>query len=114
MTALPCLAQQVDSAPRHHFTAVADERLQDFLEIQYLRLTVNQCHHIDTKHGLQAGLGVEVVQHHVADLASAQLDNHTHAVLVGLVAQLGDALDLFLFDQFSDALYQTRLVQLVR
>jgi hypothetical protein len=63
---------------------------------------------------LQLGLGVEVVEHHLRHFAATQLDDDAHAVLVGLVAQLGDAFDLLLFDQLGDLLDQTRLVQLVR
>ena len=114
MAALPRLAQQVNGAPGHHFAAVADEGLENLLEVENLRLPVHQGHHVDAEYRLQAGLGVQVVQHHVAKLAAAQLDDHSQAVLVGLVPQLGDTLDFLFLHQFGDALDQARLVQLVR
>ena len=47
------------------------------------------------------------------DLAALELDHDAHAVAVGLVAQVGDALDLLLAHQLGDALDQPRLVDLV-
>src|SRR5690606_33832972 len=45
--------------------------------------------------------------------AAPDLDVDAHAVLVGLVAQLADALDLLFLDQLGDLLDQPRLVHLV-
>ena len=56
---------------------------------------------------------VEVVEHDLADLAALQLDDDPHAVAVGLVADVGDALDRLLADQLGDLLDQPRLVDLV-
>ena len=113
MAALAGLAQQVNRAPGHHLAAVADKGFQDLLQVQQLGLAVDQSHHIDAEYRLQLGLGVEVVEDHVADLAAAQFDHHPHTVLVGLIAQLGNALDLLFLHQLGDALNQARLVQLV-
>ncbi len=112
--ALAGLAQLVDGTPGHHFAAVADEHLEHVLQVQRARLAVDQGHHVDAEHALQLGLGIEVVEDHLAHLAATQLDDHAHAVLVGLVAQLGNTLDLLLFHQLGDLLDQPRLVQLVR
>src|SRR5690606_17574020 len=46
--------------------------------------------------------------------AALDLDVDAHAVLVGLVAQLADALELLFLDQLGDLLDQARLVDLVR
>jgi hypothetical protein len=42
-----------------------------------------------------------------------ELDDHARALAVGLVAQLRDAFDLLLADQFADPLDHRRLVHLV-
>ena len=102
MPALAGLAQLVDGTPGHHFAAVADEHLEHVLQVQRARLAVDQGHHVDAEHALQLGLGIEVVEDHLAHLAATQLDDHAHAVLVGLVAQLGNTLDLLLFHQLGD------------
>src|SRR5690606_41316352 len=57
---------------------------------------------------------IEVVEHHLGHFATAQLDHHAHAVLVGLVTQLADALEFLFLDQLGDALDQLGLVYLVR
>lgn len=108
------LAQLEYGTTGHHFTAVADERFEQVLEVEQARTAVDQGHHVDAEYALQLGLLVEVVQHHLRHLAATQLDDDAHAVLVGLVAQLGDAFDLLLFDQLGDLFDQARLVQLVR
>ena len=48
------------------------------------------------------------------DLVALELDHDAHAVAVGLVAQVGDALDRLLAHQLGDLLDQPRLVHLVR
>src|SRR5690606_38170630 len=63
---------------------------------------------------LHLGLGIEVVEHHLAHFTPTQLDDHTHAVLIGLVTQLADAFELLFLDQLGDLLDQPRLVQLIR
>ena len=79
-----------------------------------LRAAIDQRHHVDAEHRLHLGLLVQVVQHHVGRVAALDLDVDAHAVLVGLVAQLADALELLFLDQLGDLLDQPRLVHLVR
>ncbi len=113
VAALAGLAQQVHRAPGDHFTPVPNEGLNDLLQVEHPWLAIDKRHHIDAKHRLQLGLRVQVVQHHIADFAATQLDNHAQAVLVGLVAQLGNAFNLLLFYQLRNALNEACLVQLV-
>ncbi len=113
MGALARLAQLEQGAPRHHLAAMAQERLQQILEIEQSRLTVQQAHHVDAEHSLHGGVLIEVVEHHLGHLAATQFDHHTEAVLVGLIAQLGDALDALFLDQLGDFLHQPGLVDLV-
>ena len=63
---------------------------------------------------LQLRVLVEVVEDDLRHLAALQLDDDAHAVAIGLVAQVGDALDRLLADQVGDALDQLRLVDLIR
>ncbi len=55
----------------------------------------------------------ELIEHDVGDRIALQLDDDPHAVAVRFVAQIGDALDLLLTDEFGDALDQRRLVHLI-
>lgn len=70
--ALAGLAQLVDGTPGHHFAAVADEHFEHVLQVQRARLAVDQGHHVDAEHALQLGLGIEVVEDHLAHLAATQ------------------------------------------
>src|SRR5688572_26527763 len=93
---------------------MAQESLEQLLQRQQLRLAVDEADHVDAEHALQRRLLEQVVQHDVRELAALQLDDDTHAVLVGLVAQLADALELLLAHELGNALDEPRLVYLVR
>ncbi len=114
MPAFSRLAQLVHGAPRDDLATVAQERLDDVLEVEQPRLTILERHHVDAEHRFHRRLLVEIVEHHVGDFAALQLDDNAHAVLVGLVAQLRDAIDQLAAHQLGDPLQQARLVDLIR
>ena len=108
------LSQVKHRAPRDDLAAVADERLEHFLQVEQFRLAVVERDHVDAEGGLHRRVAEQVVQHDVAGLAALEFNDDAHAVLVGLVAQRGDALDALFLDQFGDFLEQARLVDHVR
>ena len=55
-----------------------------------------------------------MVQHNFRHLTAAQFDNDAHTVFVRLVTDLRNTLDLAFLNQFSDALLQSCLADLVR
>ena len=111
--AIARLGEIENRAARDDLAAVTQEGLEHLLEPEQLRLAVDQRDHVDAEHRLERRLREQVVQHHFGDFAALELDDHAHAVLVGLVAQVGDALDFLVADQLGDALDQARLVHLV-
>ncbi len=113
MAALAGLAQFIDGAPRQHLATMREEAFEHLLQVQQLRLAVDQRDHVHAEGVLQLRRLVEVVQHHLGHFAALELDHHAHAALVGLVADVGDALELLLVDQFGDALQQRALVHLI-
>ena len=113
VTALTGLAQLIHGTAGNHLAAVAYEGFQQLLEVQDLRLAIEQADHVDAENTLHLGLGIKVVEYHLGHFAPAQLDYHADTVLVRLIAQLGNTLKLLLFYQFGDLLDQTRLVELV-
>ena len=100
-------------APGHDLLAEVDEGGQEVLEIEHLRPAAVQRDHVGAEGGLQLAEPVELVQHHVRDGVALQLDHDAHAVAVGFVAHLGDALDALVAHRFGDLLLQGRLVDLV-
>ena len=92
---------------------MTDKGIQQFAQVQGLRLAIDQCHGVDTENRLHLGLLIEIVQHHFRVFATAQLDHDAHAFLIGLVTQLGDAFDLLVFHQLGDLLDQPCLVHLI-
>ncbi len=58
-------------------------------------------------------VAVELVQHDLGLEIAADLDDDAHAVAVGFVAQVGDALDALVADGIGDDLDHPRLVDLI-
>ena len=107
------LGEQIFGPPRDHFLAEVEERAQHVGQRQHLRPAAVQRDHVGAEARLQRGEAPELVEHHVGDRVALDLDDDAHAVAVGLVAQIGDALDALLANEFRDALDQRRLVDLV-
>jgi len=112
MGAAARLAELVDRAPRYHLAAVAHERFDHLLEVEQPGLPVHQRHQVDAEYRLQRGVLVDVVQHDFRILATLEFDDHAHAVFVGLVAKLADAVQPLLFDELGNFFQQSRLVDL--
>ncbi len=111
---VPRLPEVENRAPRHDLAPVRDEGLEHLLQVEELRLALVQRDHVDAEHTLQRRLLVQVVQHHVAQFAFAQLDHDAHAVLVRLVPEFTDAFDAFLTNQIGNLFDETGFVDLVR
>ena len=88
--------------------------VENLSQSQQPRLTVDESHHVDTKHVLHLCLCIQIVEHYIAHLATTQLDYDAHTVFVGLIPQLGNALDLLFFNQFGNLLNKPRFVHLIR
>ena len=112
--ALARLAQVEARAAGDHLAAMREEVGEHRLQAEQLRLAVDQRDHVDAEGVLELRLLVEVVEHHLRQLAALELDHHPHAGLVGLVLDVRDAVDLLLVDELGDALEQDLLVALVR
>ena len=102
MRAVAGFGELVNRAPGYHLAAVAHERFDHLFEIEQPRLPVHQRHQVDAEYGLQWGMLVDVVQHHVRIFAALELDDHAHAVFVGLVAKLADSFQPLLFDELGN------------
>ena len=97
------LAQLVLGAPGHDLALVGDVVLDQLLEAERARHAVDQGDHVDAEGGLHRGPLVELVEHDLGRVAAALgLDHQAHARAVRLVAQVGDAGDLFLADEVGD------------
>src|SRR5205823_7029721 len=113
MGPLPRFTQLVNRAPGHDLAAMADKALEDLLKIQYPRLALYQGHHVDAEDCLQLGVLVDIIEHHLAHLAPAQLDDHAHAVFVGFITELTDPFEFFLLHKLCDPLHQPGFIDLI-
>ena len=108
------LAQLELDAPAHDLAPELDEVLDDLEQVQHPRPAAHDGQQRDAVAHLQLRVLVEVVQDDVRQLAALELDHDPHAVAVGLVAKVRDALELLVADQLGDLADQRRLVHLIR
>ncbi len=107
------LAEVELGAAADDLAAPVDVVLEDGCERQRLGLAVDERQHVHVEGQLQRRVLEQVVEHLVRVRVALALDDHAHAVAVGLVAQVGDALDLLALDEVGDLLDQGGLVDLV-
>ena len=111
--ALARLAQLVAGAADDDLAAVADEVGQHLLEGEDARTLVDDGEQDDAERRLQRGVLVQVVEHDLFVGIALELDDDAHALAVGLVAQVRDAVDLLVPGELGDLLDQPGLVHLV-
>ena len=109
-----CLRQFVLCAPRDDGFLMVDVVLKDVLEVHDDGLSVDEGEHDDAEAVLQLGVFVELVEDDVRRAVAAQFDDDAHAAAVGFVAQVGDAVDLFVADEFGDFFDEACFVDLIR
>ena len=113
MLALARLAQFELGAPADHFDAVIDEELDAIDQAELAGLPVDDGQHDDAEAGLELGVLVEVVEHHLGLFAALEFEDDAHAVAVAFVADIADAFELLFVDQGGCGFDEARLVDLV-
>ena len=78
-----------------------------------LGLVVHQGQHVDGEGGLQLGLGEQVVEDHLGVGVVLEFDDDAHTVAVGLVPDVGDALQALVLHLVGHVLDEHPLVHLV-
>ena len=110
------LLQVVPGAPDDDLLLEGDVLVQDVAQGEDLGLGlpfVHQGQHVDGEGGLELGLGEEPVEHHLGVGVPLELDDHPHAVAVGLVPDVGDALQPLVLHLVGHVLDEHALVDLV-
>ena len=78
-----------------------------------LPVDLHQGQHVDGKGGLELGLGEQPVEHHLGIGVPFELDDDAHTVAVGLVPDVGDALQALVLHLVGHVLDEHPLVHLV-
>ena len=113
--ALLCLAEVKLRAPDDDLFLERQILVQDMAKGEDLRLglVVDQGQHVDGKARLHGSLGEKAVEDHLGIGVALEFNDHAHAVAVGLVAQIGDAVDALVVHLVGDVLDELALVDLV-
>src|SRR5438128_8150774 len=107
-------AQFEDRATTHDFHAVFDEELDERNQAELARLPADDREQNHAERFLHLRVLEEIVQDELRLFAALQLDDDAHAFTRGFIADIGNAFDLLVLDQFGDALDELGLVHLVR
>ena len=111
--ALLGLTQLEAGATQHDLAAMLDIALDDFLEVQRLRLAVVDGQGIHAERGLQLGVLEKVVDDHARAGIAFQFDHQT-AVLVGFIPHRRDFGDDFFLNEPGDLLFEPGPIHVVR
>ena len=89
--------------------------VQNVPQCQNLRLglVLDQGQHVDGEAGLQRRLGKEAVQDHLGIGVALEFDDDAHAVAVGLIAQVRDAIQALFVDLVGNVPDELPLVHLI-
>ena len=111
------LAQIVAGAADDDLLLEGDVLVQDVAQGEDLGLGLaaglHQGQHIDGEGGLELGLCKQAVEHHLGIGVPLDLDDHPHAVAVGLIPDVGDALQPLVLHLVGHVLDEHALVDLV-
>ena len=107
---IPSTVELVAGATGQDLTAMIDVVLEEGLEVEDKRTAVDQGQRNHAKGRLQGGVLVQIVEHGQGSRILLELDDDAHAVPVGLVVEVRDALEPSLADQLRDTSDQRGLV----
>ena len=95
-------------------TLVFDVVLDQLEQAQRPRHAVDQRHHVGAEGRLHRGFFVEVVEDDFGRRPAAfELDDEPHPAFVGLVADVGDAVEFFVADEVGDLRHQAVFAELL-
>src|SRR4051794_32056372 len=95
------------SSAANDLAAKFDEMLEDLLEVENLRLAVDDRDVDDAERRLHRRQLVEFVEDDLRDRVAFQLDDDAHSFAVRFVADLGDAVKALFVDELGDLFDQT-------
>ena len=111
---LLCLAFVEYGTTDDNVVAMLHKTLNDVLEVEQLRSSVDKSNVVDTKTGLKLCVFEEVVEHHIGDAVFADLDNDANTILVRLILNVGYAIDFLCGYKFGNLLDDVGLDHHVR
>ena len=108
--------QVIPGAPGEDFFLMLQVLVDDLPQGENFRLllVVHQRQHDNAEAGLQSRLLEQIVQHDLRIGVLFQLDDHTHTVAVGLVPEVGNAVQALVLHLFGNVLDELTLIDLIR
>jgi hypothetical protein len=107
------LVEQELGALGDDFFAERDEGGDEVVQGHDLGAAAGEGDRVDAEGRLQLRVAVELVEDDLGDRVALEFDDDAHAVAVGLVADVGNALDALVAHGLGDALHHRGLVHLI-
>ena len=101
-------------AAQHNFTLELDVFLQNIAQGEQLRLAVYNGQHDDTERDLHLRERIQVVQNELRGSLTLDVDGNVHTVAVGMIVDIGDAVDALILDKLCDVFDESCFVDLIR
>ena len=101
-------------AARNHVHLEVNVMLEHVAQRQRFRLAVHDCEHDHAERRLHLREAVQLVQHDLRGRVALDGDDDHHAVAVGMIVDVGNALNALFLDEIRDILDQARFVDLIR
>ena len=113
MCALLCLAQIVAGAANHNVVAMLNEVANAILEGKHFRTSVHEGNAVDGETRLEGCHLEQLIEHNVGIGFALQINNDTHAIAVGFIVDIADAINSLFVYQIGNALDELCLVDTV-
>src|SRR3546814_11217335 len=107
------LVQFEPGAARDDLFAELDESVDYVAQVEQFGPSAANVEHIGREARLSGRVPPKLVEHHVRSGVALQVDDNAHAQPIGLVANVGNALDPFVLGRFGDFFYQTGFADLI-
>ena len=104
------LLQIKASTTYNHIVTMLNEVLNQILQVQEHRATVNQRNVVNGKRCLQLGILEKCIEHHISRRIALNLNSDTSTLTVTLIVDMRDTLQLLLIDQLADTLNHLGLI----
>ncbi len=98
----------------HDFVPMLHKIVDDILQVQKFRPTIDKRDIVDTERGLKGRVLVQHVEYNIGNGVTLQNINDTHPIPVGLIPNGGYPLYFLFVDQIGGLFDHVRLVDLVR
>src|SRR4030042_3487227 len=108
-----CLVELKAGSPDDYLLAILNKEMEHLFEREGFWLILMDGQENDPERGLHLGVFIKLVEDALRHLIPFQFDHHPHPVPIRFVPDIGNPLDCFLLNQFSDSFNELGFIGLI-